>query len=423
MKKIIEDLFKFDRYLLGRGYNEALDYINNIIPLEVHSFKSGTKVFDWTIPKEWVIKEGWVKFNGEKILDYKDNPLCIAVGSTSVHETLSLEDFKKHLRFTEDRPDDFTYTYFFYESDWAVTLPKNKVQLDVHNEDGSITKSSILQEGEYEVFIDSEFIPSELKIGVHTITGKSDREILLFAHLDHPWQANDNLSGVACLIDMVDRLKNFNHTIKIVFCPETIGSITYANKLDISKVDFVIALDAIGNKTDDKDRDSTLLFQKSFLKSRLNDVALLALQQKGADYRAAAFRFLIGSDEYVFNDPLLGIPGIMLSRFPYAEYHTSADTPDIISEEKIKDVQDVIYNIIDIYERDFIPKRKMKAPLFRSKYGVQTTHKLMNLNLDYLWYDIDGKKYLSEIISPLGMSFDFVYDIIIKIKTTLWPKH
>lgn len=401
------------RYLLGEGYDKALAYINEIIPLEIKSFESGTKSFDWEVPEEWVVRDAWVKFNGKKILDFKKNPLCLAQGSMPIHKKVTLEEFKKHLTWNEDRPNDYTYGYIFYKKDWGFSMPYNKVEMKIEAdlEKGiNSSKSSVLQEGEYEVFIDSEFKRGEMKIGVHTIPGETDREILLFAHLDHPHQANDNLSAVAGLITMVDRLKKFNHTIKLIFCPETIGSITYVAKYDISKVDFVIALDCIGN-------DNSILFQKTFEGTeRINKCCQLALQEKGASYRAGQFRLLIGSDEYVFNDPLVGIPAIMLSRWEYPEYHTSADTPDIIKEEKIKEVQDVIIKTIEIYEKDFVPKRKMKAPLMRSKYDIQTPYKLMNRNLDYLWYDIDGKKYLSEIVSPMGLSFDFAYDIMNKIK-------
>lgn len=416
MQKIIEDLNKFNRCLLGEGYNQALDYINNIIPLEILEIKSGTQVYDWTVPEEWIIRDAWVKFNGEKILDYKENPLCLTVGSLPIHKKIDRDEFRKHLTISDEQPDAYSYDYKFYDKDWGFTMPKSKVELDVQYQD-EIKKSSILEEGEYEVFIDSEYKPGIMKIGVHTIKGESDREILLFAHLDHPYQANDNLSAVAGLISMVDKLKAFKHTIKLVFCPETIGSIAYTKLADISKVDFVVALECIGN-------DNTLLYQTSYNKEdRINKITRLALQSLGESYRGSMFRMNLGSDEYIFNDPMIGIPGILLSRFPYKEYHTSEDTPDKIKEDMIKKVQEVVLKIIKIYEEDFIPTRKFKAPLMRSKYGIQTGHKLMNLDLDYLWYDIDGKKYLSEIIFSMGISWDYVSEVITKIKEALKNEH
>jgi aminopeptidase-like protein len=136
----------------------------------------------------------------------------------------------------------------------------------------------------------------------------------------------------------------------------------------------------------------------------------------GVDYRKGEFRMLIGSDEYIFNDPLVGIPGIMLSRYPYDQYHTSDDTIDIILEDKIKETQDVILKTIEIYEKDYVPVKCFKGPLMRSKYKIQSQDKMTNLNLDYLFYDIDGKKYLSEICVSLGLPFEFAYNLLEKLK-------
>jgi aminopeptidase-like protein len=253
-----------------------------------------------------------------------------------------------------------------------------------------------------------------MKIGVHTIKGKTDKEVLLFAHLDHPYQANDNLSGVVCLINMAKAIKkaNLEHTVKLVFCPETIGSIGYALTQDISKVDFVISVDCVGN-------DETLLFQKSYnLDDVLNKAAHLAVSWQGVSYRKGMFRHLIGSDEYVFNDPKIGIPAIMFSRWSdkWKEYHTSEDTPDKINEKKIKEVQKVILKTIDIMEKNFVPVRNFKAPLFREKYGLFMDSHLMNRDMDYLIFDMDGKKSIVELTMPLGLSFDFVYQTVKKLQ-------
>ena len=414
--------------------------------MELVEIPSGTQLGTWTVPDEWIVKEAWIKYNGEKILDYGEDPKCLMVYSEPVRRIYDtsktdnadnpLGELKEHLYYSEENPDVAPYEYSFYEKKWGFCVKRDFIKTkkpgkcevgDCHPElkeiDPEVGKVTIegqdytpefeevLKDGQYEVFIDSEFKPGTMKIGVHTIPGKTDREILLFAHLDHPYQANDNLSGVACLMDLAEKLKDkYEHTIKIVICPETIGSIAYAETQDISKVDFVISVDAVGN-------DNTLLIQKSFDKyARINYAVHLAVQELGISYRKGDFRLLIGSDETVFNDPLIGIPGILLSRFPYKEYHLYSDTPDLIKIDKIKEVQNVILKTIDIYEKDFIPARKEKGILMRSKYGLQTPHKLINRALDYLLFDIDGKKYLSEITMPLGVTFTYCLDVLKKLE-------
>ena len=405
MLNIIKDLFGFDRQLLGAGYDSAIDYIKMLIDLKIIEVKSGTKVGDWTVPPEWVVKDAWVKYkvdgkyaigSDEKLLDYKKDPLCLSAYSIPVNQTMTLEELKKRLYTSDDRPDAYEYSTNFYERDWAFSLPKNKIK--------------DLKEGEYEVFIDSEFREGTMKIGVHTIKGKSDREVLLFAHLDHPYQANDNLSGVAALIDLTKILKGrFDHTIKIIFCPETIGSIAYAETQDISKVDFVIAVDAIGN-------DNILTIQNAYDKTaRINNCIHQATISQGADFRKGEFRYVLGSDEYYFNDPKVGIPGVFISRVPYPEYHTSDDKPEIIKDEKLKEVQRVILRTIEIYEKDYIPKLKIKGVVMRSKYGIQAQDRLMNLQIDKLFFSMDGKRYLTDLIAQLGISFDNAYQMLEKL--------
>jgi len=409
MKEIIEDLFPMNAGLLGEGYDNRLEYIGKLIDLEVHAYPSGTAVGTWTVPDEWVVREAWVKYKGKKIIDYKKNPLSLVVGSLPFKGTVKLEELSEHLHYSEDRPDDHPYEYKFYERDWGVTMPKNKIM----GKDKKGQPKSLLKKGDYEVFIDTEYKPGVMKVATHTIKGKTDKEVLLFAHLDHPFQANDNLSAVACLIDMVKKVKpgDYEHTIKLVFCPETIGSIAYATTADMSKVDFVIALDIVGNEGKEG-----ILLQKSYNKDdRVNDAAYLALRGMGAGFRNSVFRSTIGSDETVFNDPKIGIPGILLTTHPYDEYHSSADTPDKINYKMIEKVQYAVLKTIEYYEKDFVPERSFSGPLFRSKYGIQSKGKQLNLSWDYLIYGMDGKQNFSKLCVDFGLNFDHTLEHVEKL--------
>lgn len=391
MKDALEQLYKFDRQLLGSGYDNALNFIDHLIGIETIDIPSGTELGTWTVPEEWVVKEAWVKFNGEKILDYAQNPLSLVVYSLPFKGTVTREELQQHLHHAEDSDEVTPYTFKFYERDWGFSMPKIE-----------------MADGEYEVFIDTEFRPGTMKLGVHTISGKSDREVLIFAHLDHPHQANDNLSGVVCLLELANKLK-CDHTIKLVFCPETIGSQAYAYTQDLSKVDFVIAVDICGN-------DSSIMFQKSWDdEHRINRVVHCALQVAGKPYRKGKFRTSIGSDETVFNDPLIGVPGVLFTTWPYPEYHTDRDTPEIINYEKISEVADLIVKTIEIYEKDYIPERLFKGPLMRSRYKIQSPIKRVNLIWDYLVYLMDGKRHLSEICADMETSFDQVYEAMEKV--------
>lgn len=418
VQKIIEDLYPMNACLLGEGYDNRLEHLKKLIELDVIEIPSGTKIETWTVPDEWIIRDAWVKFNGEKILDYKTNPLCVVIGSEPIDAVYDLEDFQKHIHYSNEMPNATPYVFKYYDKTWGFCMPKSQAFEDVETEKEflpsgeEVFKPSTkpkLTEGDYEVFIDSEFKPGKLKIGVHTIKGKSDREILLFAHLDHPYQANDNLSAVACLVDIAGKIQT-DKTVKIIFCPETIGSIAYALTQDISKADFMIAVDICGNR-------NSILLQKAFDKEHpINRIAHLAIHGIGESYRKGEFRNTIGSDEYVFNDPLVGVPGIMLSTWPYNEYHTDEDTPDKIDYESIEKVQKVILSILEIEQKNFVPKRKFKGPLHRSKYKIETPNKQINLSWDYFFYAMDGKKSLVELCCDFGINFDYVYKLMLKME-------
>lgn len=397
MKKTLEELFKFNRNLMGEGMDNALLYIQHLIGLDIYEILSGTEIETWTVPDEWIMKDAYVKFKGKKILDYKQSPLNFTVGSSPFKEVVTKEELLKHANIgdNKDLPDAIPYDYRFYDRDWGISLSKNQTEK--------------LKDGDYEVFIDSEHRPGIMKYGVHTIKGTSDREILIFAHLDHPYMANDNLSGVVCLIDLANKIKA-EHTVKLIFCAETIGSMVYLSQQDISKVDFVMAVDICGN-------EAPILVQKAYRnEDRLNAIAHTVLQMNGETYRKGGFRTLIGSDEYHFNDPEIGIPGLMFTTFPYPEYHTSEDTPDKINYEKIEKVGRLMMKIIEVYEKDFIPKRNFRGALMRSRYGIQSGSKQLNLNYDYFFYSIDGKRSLSELCAYYELPFDIMYDLLLKME-------
>jgi aminopeptidase-like protein len=419
-KNIIETLYPMNACLLGEGYDNRLEFIKSLLKLDIIEFPSGTEVGTWTVPDEWIVRDAWVKDpQGNKIADYKVNPLSLVVGSLPYHATVTLDELRKHWHYSDESPNAIPYVFKYYDKDWGFCFAKNSIKKPNNDVLAGIKldtgkefypeMTDKLKDGDYEVFIDTEYKPGTMKIGVHTIPGKSDREILLFAHLDHPFQANDNLSAVACLLSIAKDIKS-NNTVKIVFCPETIGSTLYALTQDISKVDFVLAVDICGNK-------NSVLLQKSFdVDARINNVAHLALQQFGETYRKGAFRNTIGSDESVFNDPLIGIPGIMLSTWDYPEYHTSEDTPDKIDYDQIEKMGKLVLKILEYWDSDFIPVREFKGQLMRSRYGVQTPNQQVNLSWDYLIYNIDGKKYLSQLCTEYGLNYDFVMSIITKIE-------
>jgi aminopeptidase-like protein len=166
-----------------------------------------------------------------------------------------------------------------------------------------------------------------------------------------------------------------------------------------------LAVDICGN-------DGQLVLQKSLKEHKINDIAHLAIFSLGKDYKFGKFRATIGSDEYAFNDPLIGVPGILLTRYPYKEYHNADDTPDKINYEKIEETGKVIQKIVEYWEKDFVPRRNFKAPLRRSKYDIQSSNPQLNLSWDYFFYDMDGEKSLAELCTLYGIDFEQALKVV-----------
>ena len=70
-------LFHINRSLTGRGVKKTLKIIKDNFPnLKIYNVKSGTKVFDWTVPLEWNVKDAYVlDKNNKKIINFKKNNL------------------------------------------------------------------------------------------------------------------------------------------------------------------------------------------------------------------------------------------------------------------------------------------------------------------------------------------------------------
>ena len=393
---MLNKLFKLNRTLVGDGYDKALQIIKKELPeMKILEFPTGKEYGTWKIPQKWEIKDGWVKYKDKKIIDFKKDPLSVVVGSEPVHGVVKLKELKEHLFYDPTRPKTIPYVYKYYEKDWGfATTPEKYVEL---------------KKGDYEVYIDSEYTDGTLKIGEYVIPG-DNREILIMVHLDHPFQANDNLSGVITAVRLAKSLK-CKHTVKIVFVPETIGSIVYAHTQDLSNIEFGITLDMVGN-------DNTILMQQTFAETeKINKAGTMAMSiLSSVTYRKAPFRAPLGADEYIFNDPLIGIPTILFSRYPYKEYHSNLDTPDIIKDEKIEETAKIVKKTIEIMESDWTPKREFKCPLMRSRFKVQQQSKEQNRRYDYFFYLMDGNRTLLDLSYACQLDYDKMNKLLIKLK-------
>ena len=218
--KIASELFPIYRCLIGPGVNETLKYLKKIYPeLNIKKIKSGTKVFDWLVPDEWHVKNAYISdMNGNIIVDLKNNNLHLVGYSIPQNRSLSLKNLNKHLHSLPVQPNAIPYVTSYYKKTWGFCLK--------HNQRKKL-KNQI-----YNVFIDSKFKKGFLRYGEIYIKGLSKKEILLSTYICHPSMANNEVSGPSVAIKLAEYLqkKKMKYSYRIIFIPETIGSIAYLSK-------------------------------------------------------------------------------------------------------------------------------------------------------------------------------------------------
>ncbi len=203
---LINDIWFKRRDIISDGFDESLEYISKIIPLKIHKIPSGTKCWTWIVPEKWSIKTAYIEdLDGNRLLDLKDHPLHVVSYSLPVDKVVTREKVMKHLFTRPDRPEAIPFEFKYYEQDWGFCIQHNKLK--------EFTKDK------YRVFIDSKFEKGNLKVGDYTIKGEVDATIVLVAHLCHPAQVNDDLTGIAVLINIAKKLceKNHHYSYKFLF--------------------------------------------------------------------------------------------------------------------------------------------------------------------------------------------------------------
>lgn len=402
MFKLVEDLYYSRRDLVSDGYDKALQYIGKRIPLKIHEVSSGTECWTWIIPEKWIVEEAYIEAKGKRFLDLKDNPLHIISYSLPIDKVVSKDELMRHLHTNEKRPNAIPFEFKYYERDWGFCIQHNRLKDFVYEQ--------------YHVVIKSKFEKGSLKIGELLISGETNDTIVLVAHLCHPGMVNDDLTGVAVLEEVAEILLKkgkTHHTYRVLFLPETIGSIAYLsqNETIIPTLKYGIFFEMLGNA------NRHALQHSRGGNSKIDKAARIVFKDVLSTFAEGGFREIISNDEMVFNGPGVDVPMISISRWPYPEYHTSDDNLSIITPERLEESKKLILKIIDVMEKDYIPLRKFKGPPFLSRYSLwvdwRNDPKLNSLQ-EKIFMRFEGNSSIIDIADELELSFEAVYDLVNK---------
>jgi aminopeptidase-like protein len=403
MYQLMVELFPICRSITGKGFTDTLDVLMRHIPLEIHRVPSGTRVFDWSVPREWNITDAYVKNEqGEKIIDFQQSNLHIVNYSIPIHSKLSLNDLKDHLFSLPEHPDWIPYKTSYYKENWGFCLSHNKLQE--------------LKDGEYEVYIDSTLEQGYLTYGECFIPGETEEEVLISCHACHPSLCNDNLSGVALTTYLAKFLHtlSLHHSYRFLFIPGTIGAITWLalNEDHVSKIQHGLVVACVGDSG-----------HPHYKKSRrgnaeIDRIVSHVLNHSGQEFELEEFS-PYGYDERQYCSPGFDLPVGSLSRTPhgrYAEYHTSADNLSLVKPASLANSLQLYLETIFILENNqkYINTNPKCEPQLgkRGLYSTLGGQKDNNPNeISLLWVlnFSDGQHDLLDIAEKSGMKFRDIY--------------
>lgn len=396
-------LYPICRSITGDGIRRTLSIIQTRIPLQISDVRSGTPVFDWIVPKEWNIRDAYIKGpNGDKIVDFQQSNLHVLNYSVPVHKIMQLSELRSHLFSLPEHPDWIPYRTSYYEENWGFCL--------------SHTRMQALEEGDYEVRIDSTLEDGNLTYGECYLPGRSRDEVLFSCHACHPSLANDNLSGlsVATMLAQLLSQHDLRYSYRFLFIPGTIGAITWLsqNREAAARVRHGLVLTCLG--------DSGGFHYK---KSRLGDAVIdravnHALQHCGEPSEVLEFS-PYGYDERQYCSPGFNLPVGCLMRSvwgTFPEYHTSADNLDFIRPAQLAGSLRLCATIVQIIETNAyycnrnpycepqLGRRKLYRSTGGEDVGTEISARLWVLNFS------DGHHSLLDIAQRSGLPFAAISD-------------
>jgi aminopeptidase-like protein len=398
---LLDRLWPILRSITGEGVRETLAILSEIVPLRRIEVPTATKVFDWTVPPEWVVREAYVLTpTGERILDVRENNLHLLNYSAPFLGTLTRAQLDEHLHSLPEQPCAIPYVTSYYEPRWGFCISQEQ--------------RDTLPDGDYTVVVDTEHVPGSLSIGEAVLPGSGEGEVLISTYTCHPSLANNELSGLLVSAFLHRRLSRWNTrrlTYRFVFAPETIGAITYLSLRGEHLRESLLAgyvVTCVGT-------DERFTLKRSRRGDSLADrAALHVLSGLPKQPRVLDF-FPSGSDERQYCSPGFNLPvaSVMRSMYgSYPEYHTSLDDRDLISGAALRESIDVYERILRVLDenRTYVSRVPMCEPQLSSRglYGTLGTRERPRFTDAIMWVlnYADGEHDLLAVADASGIALD-----------------
>jgi len=399
---LVEELYPICRSITGDGVRETLKILEKHIPLTTHEVPTGTQVFDWAVPKEWNIRDAYIKnMKGERIVDFENSNLHVMSYSIPVRQTLSLDELKTHLFTLPEHPEWIPYRTSYYNEQWGFCLTHKQLLA--------------LRDEEYEVCIDSSLEDGALTYGEYYLNGEVADEVLISCHVCHPSLCNDNLSGISISTFLAKYLtaEVRRYSYRFVFLPSTIGPITWLclNEAQVQTIKHGLVLALLGDP-------GPMTYKKSRRgDAEIDRVVKHVLQHSGDPYDIVDFS-PYGYDERQYCSPGFNLPVGSIMRTPngcFPEYHTSADNLDFVKPASLADSWEKCRSVIETLEanKTYTNQNPKCEPqlgrrgLYRAISG-QAERGQQEMAIFWVLNLSDGKHSLLDIAEQAAMPFPVI---------------
>jgi aminopeptidase-like protein len=411
MMELIEELWYLRRDLVSDDFDRALYRLAQELDgcMTIHEYPTGEPCWTWRVPEKWSCQQAYLEtLDGRRLIDGEAHPLHVVSYSLPFEGVVSRTELLEHLHVHPRLPEAIPFVFKYYQRDWGLCASQR-----LRDE---------LEDDRYRVVIRASFEPGVLKVGEVVIPGESEETFVLAAHLCHPAMANDDLTGVVVGLEVVRVLlagPKPHYTHRLLILPETIGSVAYLshNEQLIPHMDGGLFLEMLGNDSPHALQGS---FQPESQPDRCFASALPALDPQS--YRAP-YRMVINNDERQFNAPGVRVPMLSLSRveragsptWPYPEYHSSLDTPAIVTAERLEASKQVVLDLLQAWERNQYVVNRFKGEVFCSGYGIWIDYRVNpegHRRLFEIMERCDGERTVADIAAELDISFQAVWEVV-----------
>ena len=400
MHRLATELYPICRSITGNGVRQTLAILKREIPMEIREVPSGTPVFDWTVPKEWNIRDAYIKnLAGERLVDFKKSNLHLVSYSVPINRRMPLAELRKHLFSLPDHPDWVPYRTSYYNETWGFSLSHHLLQS--------------LPDGEYDVCVDSTLQDGHLTYGEYFLPGATSDEVLISCHVCHPSLCNDNLSGMTVATELarwVAALPTRRYSYRFLFIPGTIGSITWLarNEEKVQRIRHGLVVTCVGD-------GGQFTYKKSRRGNAEIDFAVEhVLKHSGHPYVVEDF-FPFGYDERQYSSPGFNLAVGCLMRSPHGtfpEYHTSADNLEFVRAPFLEETLHRYIETVEVLEGNATYVNlnpKCEPQLGRrglySAFGTKPNHKLNQMAVLWVLNQSDGTNSLLDIANRAKTPF------------------